>query len=130
MKTVIFSKKLGDVFGKKYMPKLYINLLVDEINNKKYVPLLLRLNETFNITKSDLVKAINIENLIVSEFDGQYVLYFNDVKIKNSISLKQVIDYMNDGDLSLRGYNLFNEIVSYINNNIFMINQYYLMRGY
>jgi len=129
MKIVIFSKTLGSDFSRKYLPKVYVSMIVNELNKQKYIPLMSQLNKKFNITKIDLITAINVKNIIVSSVDNCYTLQFNNIPIKNSLMLGQIIDYCNDGDIAFRGYDVFNKITSYINNNIRTIYMYYLLQG-
>jgi len=129
MKTLSVSKIFGQKFGKEYVPKIYIRLILEELAKRKYVPILVKVKEKFGITKNDLQQMIKIENIIVSQLGDAYVIRFNDRLIKDNLSIEQVLDYINDGDLTFRGSNLFNNIIKYVNNNIRTINRYYLMRG-
>ena len=129
MKTLSVSKVFGQNFGKEYVPKIYLRLILEELTKRKYVPILIKVKEKFGITKNDLQQMIKIENIIVSQLEDDYVIRFNDKLIKANLSIEQVLDYINDGDLTFRGSNLFNNIIKYVNNNIRTINRYYLMRG-
>lgn len=129
MKTLSVSKVFGQAFGKEYVPKIYLRLILEELAKRKYVPILIKVKEKFGITKNDLQQMIKIENIIVSQLEDDYVIRFNDKLIKDNLSLEQVLDYINDGDLTFRGSNLFNNIIKYVNNNIRTINRYYLMKG-
>lgn len=129
MKTLSVNKVFGQTFGKEYVPKIYLRLILEELAKRKYVPILIKVREKFGITKNDLQQMIKIENIIVSQLEDDYVIRFNDKLIKANLSIEQVLDYINDGDLTFRGSNLFNNIIKYVNNNIRTINRYYLMRG-
>ena len=129
MKTLSINKNFGSEFNQKYMPKIYIKLLKTEINKKQYIPIMVKVKEKFNITKQEVLNCIKIENLVVSQVEDTYVVRFNDIMIKAGVPFEQIVDYINDGDVSFRGCNLFNNIVNYINGNIRTINRYYLMGG-
>ena len=129
MKILSFNKTLGKNFGKKYIPKIYIRLISDELRKKDYNSILNKVNEKYKIDKNTFKKALHPKNIIVSEFNGQYVVSFNQIALKEGVLLEQIINYINDGDLSFRGCNLFDNIISYISTNIRTIYMYYLMRG-
>lgn len=130
MKTIIFTDAYGEDFGKNYIPKVYISLLLEELDNQKYVAILDYIKEHLAISKEEIENFITIENISVSKFNNNYVVRFKVMnKIKDNLSFNQLVNFINDGNLSMRGYNLFDKVVSYINNNIDMIYKYYLMRG-
>ena len=129
MRTLIANKIFGQEFGQTYLPKIYIKMLKEEINKKKYIPTLVKVKEKRNITKNEILNCVKIENLVVSQVEDNYVIRFNDIMIKAGVPFEQVVDYINDGDLSFRGCNLFNNVTNYINRNVRTINRYYLMGG-
>lgn len=129
MKMLYINRIYSEKFAKKYVPNIYVSMLKDAFNNKKYTAIISKAAEKFNITKNDILAAIKIENIIVSQLEDNYVIHFNDVLIRNKISLEQVLDYINDGDLSFKGYNIVNQIINYINTNIRTIHSYYLLKG-
>ncbi len=129
MKTVAFNKNFGENFAKKYVPKIYIGLIRDELNKKKYTSLLTHIKEKFNITKTDIINVTKTENIAVSQVENNYTICFKDILIKSKMTFEQLIDYINDGDLSFKGYNMFNKITTYVNNHIRTIYHYYLIRG-
>lgn len=130
MKTIIFTDAYGEDFGKNYIPKVYISLLLEELDNQKYIAILDYIKEHLAISKEEIENFITVENISVSKFNNNYVVRFKVMnKIKDNLSFNQLVSFINDGNLSMRGYNLFDKVVSYINNNIDMIYKYYLMRG-
>lgn len=129
MRSITVNKKFGYTFSKKYIPKLYVRMIKEELAKGKHRTTLLKVFEKFNVTKEDLLNVITINNIIVSQVKDDYIVRFNKVLVKEKVSLEHVIDYANDGDLSFRGSNLFNNITKYINKNIRLINRYYLMKG-
>lgn len=129
MKTLSFNKTLGKNFSKKYIPKIYIRLILDELRKKKYDSILNKVTEKYKIDKNTFKKALHPKNINVSEVNGQYIVSFNQIALKEGVMLEQIINYINDGDLSFRGCNLFDNIISYISTNIRIIYIYYLMRG-
>lgn len=129
MKLVRADKTMGESFGKNYLPKIYINILLEELKKPEYIQMFTIIKEKFNISKDDFKKYIKFENTIVSKINDQYIINFRDIIIKQSVSLVQIINFINDGNLNVKGYNLFNNVASYINTNIENIYMYYLMRG-
>src|SRR5574344_2043941 len=108
MKNVIVDKNFSADFGEKYLPKVYVSLVKDELNKKKYNALFIKIKEKLNITKKDILDAIKIENIRVSHLGDKYNITFKNIKLNINTSFEQLIDYINDGDLSFRGYNVFN----------------------
>jgi len=129
MKIVTVDRNFSENFGKKYIPKVYINLLIDELDKHKYMPVLSKVTENLNISKQDILNVIKLENIIVSQVDANYIIRFNNVLIKSGVFLEQLIDYINDGDLSFRGCNMFNNAVDYLNNHMRTIYRYYILGG-
>lgn len=129
MKNVIVDKNFSADFGQNYLPKVYISLIKDELNNKKYAALFTKINEKLNITKKEILDAIKIENISISRIGDKYSITFKNIRLNINTSFEQLIDYINDGDLSFRGYNVFNNATDYANEHIKTIYRYYLMKG-
>ena len=129
MKTISINTSMGEYFGKKFIPKLYIRLLLAELHKGKYAALIPELKRQFDMNNVNFEEFINLENITVSESNMQYHIGFINTSISENLRLFQMINFINDGNLSFKGYNIFNKITSYINNNIQNIYMFYLMQG-
>ena len=60
---------------------------------------MIKIKEKFNVTKKDILDAIKIENIKVSQLGDKYIITFKNIQLNINTSFEQLIDYINDGDL-------------------------------
>lgn len=128
MKPIMISISFSEAFAKSFIPNLYVSLLKEELRKSNNNDMMQKAVAKFGITKKDIINLINIKNITISQVNDFYAVRFNNNRI-GKIFLEPLLDFINDGDLSNKGSNIFHNTILYINNHIRTIYYYYLMKG-
>lgn len=108
------------VLDKKYEDEFYTWLILEI---KKLFPLfikkykLISLSNYFNIDCYQvLLKAC--DNLIVKDFKDNKIITINDDAMFGKYNLKQLCKFINNGNMEIKGYDIFTQVFSLIKRNI------------
>ena len=104
------------------LPQLYLSLIFKKIKDKKYSYMFDYIRENYEISNQQIVSYLK-KNFIIAKYPTCYILRFNDnIYFKNkkdpNLKLITLINLINDGNLDVRGTNIFTDVSKYINSNI------------
>lgn len=103
-------------FVKKFLPDLFTKLLREKCNNLNSIKYL---EKEYKISRNDLFSSLR-NNLLVDR--GQKILKLrvdNNILINKNIRLETALRIIEYGNCAVKGSNVINKIIVFINNNIF-----------
>lgn len=136
MRRFSINPNYNAFFVNKQLTRLFINAVKGELNRLTNVPILRYIEKNYKISKERFIQLLE-DNLVVSNYGNNLlVIDFNNLPIviksdnidENNqnleipsvkyINLYTLIDLVNNGNLQVRGSNMFNDIIKYLQNNV------------
>lgn len=125
---IYFKDILDENFIKGFVPQIIISRVLLLAKKKNTLQMNEYLKKTFNLNIEEVIKQIRFS---VNHYNDVYSLAINsnifEEKTKEKvISLVKLIDY---GNLEVKGLNIVNSSMYYVNNNLKSLYTYYQMKG-
>lgn len=126
MKRLIMKAEYGREFTHNKMPRLFLKLINTELSNPLNITILTYIKDNYNINRLQLSNLLR-DNLRVSGYRDNVIIYFNNAKIKEEILedssikvtyLETVLNLLDYGNLEVRGANIINNIINYLESHI------------
>lgn len=139
MRRFSINPKYNSFFVNNQLTKLFINSIKGELNKLVNVPALNYIEKNYKISKDQFIKILS-DNIRVSKYsNNMIVISFNNLPLNISndreniienehdnihvnktcrVYLHTLIDFINDGNLQIKGSNMFNNIIKYLQNNV------------
>lgn len=126
MKRLIMKAEYGREFTHNNMPRLFLKLINTELSNPLNITILTYIRDNYNINKFQLIALLQ-NNLRVSMYADNVIMDFNTVKVKeeiledgsiNIIYLETLLNLLDYGNLEVRGANIINNIINYLESHI------------
>ena len=128
MKKIRLQNGFNYTFAHKKLPKVIIKLIVEDLKKPKNLPLLKYLKKEYRIKFSELINEIS-DNLKVLEDSVSVIVEIDSTAIiKHGLKLVTALDFINNGNLELRGTNSINNVFNYVQTNINTLYKLYLVR--
>ena len=117
MKRLIVKATYGQDFTYRKLPKLFFKLISAELSKPINITILTYIRDNYNINKPQLMMLLKA-NLRVSGYADNVIIEFDNVKVGENengpIYLQTIVDFINDGNLQIRGSNIINNIINYL----------------
>lgn len=108
-----------------YIPKFIYKLLKDRIKENKNQDLYLK--KYYNISLEELINGF-YKNIKWDKYgNSNYIIYLDNNAYYKHYRLATLVDIINYGDFKIKGNNLFNNVFNYVNNNLSLIHDFYMM---
>lgn len=121
MKTLIIKAKYGQMFTHFKLPKLFLKLVVSELNKPENLRIISHIQDTYKIPKVQLIAALR-NNVKISGYADNIIISFNNVKLinndKEEVYLETIVNFINYGNREVRGNLAINKIISYLEDHI------------
>lgn len=126
MKRLIMKAEYGREFTHNKMPRLFLKLVNAELSNPLNITILTYIKDNYNINRFQLSNLLR-DNLRASMYADNVIIDFNTVKIKeeiledgsiNIIYLETILKVLDYGNLEVRGANIINNIINYLESHI------------
>lgn len=126
MKRLIMKAEYGREFTHNNMPRLFLKLINTELSNPLNITILTYIRDNYNINRLQLSNLLR-DNLRVSGYRDNVIIYFSNAKIKEEILedgsikvtyLETVLNLLDYGNLEVRGANIINNIINYLESHI------------
>ena len=117
-KKIYVKTAKGDDFIKKFLPEVFITKLYNKSSDKQYKNIFDYISDNYKLSKKDIFNSLKA-NLIFSKYGNDTIISSNDnvfVNADNKLSsILALIDY---GNLEVKGTNLINTTIDWINSKI------------
>ena len=125
---IYFKDILDEEFIREFVPQVIRSRALILAKKKNTLQMNEYLKRNFNLTIEDVIKQVRF---LINHYSNVYSLAINssifEEKTKEKIiSLVKLIDY---GNLEVKGLNIINSSMYYVNNNLKSLYRYYQMKG-
>lgn len=130
MIRLIVKGRYGENFAKYKLVPFVRKAIISELHNKKYALMHKYVSKYYDITPSDIIKLMtaNIE-VMNDRAHRQIVISINpNIKLKDKITLDQIIRLYDYGNRDVRGTNLFISLFRSIEENADMLYKISIIR--
>lgn len=132
MRALIVKAKYGQMFTHFKLPKLFLKLVVSELNKPENLQVISHIRDTYKIPKVQLIAALR-NNIKVSGYADNIIISFNNIKLinndKEEVYLETLINFINYGNREVRGNLAINKIISYLEDHIDTLYKISKVRG-
>ena len=132
MRALIVKAKYGQMFTHFKLPKLFLKLVVSELNKPENLQVISHIRDTYKIPKMQLIAAFR-NNIKVSGYADNIIISFNNIKLinndKEEVYLETLINFINYGNREVRGNLAINKIISYLEDHIDTLYKISKVRG-
>lgn len=117
-KKIYVKSSRGNNFIRRFLPELFISRLYSKSKNKQYKRIFDYISNNYKISKKDIFETLK-NNLIFSNYGANIVITSNDnIRLNKDIRLSAILSLIDYGNLEVKGTNLINDIIDWLNNKI------------